>query len=537
MLDRMEEIAEEQSAEQSSVADRSSDFFDSENNDDQSLKGSRSSQEGNEFYVLESHAEGDEEESESVSTTPNESIQMVASEDEDDVVGNANQKSNTLNEPIHEYDPVHIMGYEDLPLDDDDDDRKPAAPPQPRRLGSFLDAPRPDNNVDVKSSTLSKESERTSHSAPARTEGSAEVMATTTAASEDGTTTNGPPRRVTVHAHPDHGNPLPDHRRRFPTIYGSSRRSTEGFAVAHTGGEDDPSGRPHHPFWRTLRRRPHREPARAATSSVYHRSSSSSNVGMDAVERLRTSPHGSSTDFPHGAAVVAAATLPASVNSSSSNNNNRGVQFAQGDHVLVMLSLLDMADQFGDKESYTIDPVNAWGYPRGQGQTEVQKHGPYLFVLCAVTQVHFDEDERYYTVRRIDTGTEQRADMTYMEPIRDEEAIEAARQAAQRTERTMADQLLSALAPTRCGTRILRRCGEWQTIVVRRVVPWYAQMRNCAKTQIRRWMYGEHGCALHLRFSGINFLVLCSLFFLFLEVMLLAFFPNNWDRAFAIIGL
>ena len=54
--------------------------------------------------------------------------------------------------------------------------------------------------------------------------------------------------------------------------------------------------------------------------------------------------------------------------------------------------------------------------PAGRGlappppRNEAEKTGRYTYVLATVKHVHFDEDDRYYTVVRADTGTEQRTD-------------------------------------------------------------------------------------------------------------------------------
>lgn len=86
------------------------------------------------------------------------------------------------------------------------------------------------------------------------------------------------------------------------------------------------------------------------------------------------------------------------------------VQFNTDDPVLCMLTLLNVTNPGDDNESFTVSPVNIHGYPPGEGKTEAERQGPYVFVLATVKKVHFDEDERYYTVVRADNGTEQRAD-------------------------------------------------------------------------------------------------------------------------------
>lgn len=86
------------------------------------------------------------------------------------------------------------------------------------------------------------------------------------------------------------------------------------------------------------------------------------------------------------------------------------VQFNTDDVVLCMLTLLNVTNPGDDTDSFTVCPVNIHGYPPGEGKTEAERQGPYVFVTATVKKVHFDEDERYYTVVRADNGTEQRAD-------------------------------------------------------------------------------------------------------------------------------
>jgi hypothetical protein len=213
------------------------------------------------------------------------------------------------------------------------------------------------------------------------------------------------------------------------------------------------------------------------------------------------------------------------------------VQFGQGDYVLVTLTILEMADLYGDRDLYTIDPVNALGYPKGEGKMESQKQGPYLYVLCKVTQVHFDEDERYYTVRRCDTGSEQRDDPGFMERIRDEHAIEAAFRAAKRSKRTMHD----LIGPVRVKKTWLQQMTSngracWKSML-QRVVPFYVSSRNAAKAEVKAILQGDGAYGLSCHFSGVNFLVLCSFIFLFLDVFALAFLPSRSDKATTTTGL
>jgi hypothetical protein len=103
------------------------------------------------------------------------------------------------------------------------------------------------------------------------------------------------------------------------------------------------------------------------------------------------------------AAVVAAGSAPAS-------GKRSHFQFAVDEKVLVFLNILNITNTVDSEESFTVIPVNKYGYPRGEGKSHEEQQGPFVYVLATVQKVHFDEDLRYYTVARADTGAMQRAD-------------------------------------------------------------------------------------------------------------------------------
>jgi hypothetical protein len=268
-------------------------------------------------------------------------------------------------------------------------------------------------------------------------------------------------------------------------------------------------------------------------ASMYNNSLGDSNGNtssamVDAVERLNTYQ---SSDFEYVSAAAAV------VSATASGKRNYVQQFGQGDHVLVILAILGLADAFGNKESYTIDPVNKLGFPRNQGKTEAQNQGPFLYVLCIVKQVHFDEDERYYTVLRCDTNTEQRADPGYMEPIRDEDAIEMAYKASQRSRMNMADENVQNAPNIDFCEQLMISLMQFCANAKRRLIPTYVRTRNGTKQLVQRLLHGESGYALHFRFSGINFLVCCSLLFLFHDVFTLGYLPASADVVMDTIGM
>jgi hypothetical protein len=107
---------------------------------------------------------------------------------------------------------------------------------------------------------------------------------------------------------------------------------------------------------------------------------------------------------------VAAAAAVVAAGSVGGQSKKSYVQFAVNETVLVFLTLLNVTNMEDPKDTFTIAPVNKFGFPAGEGGTEAERASPHSFVLATVTHVHFDEDDRYYTILRADTGTEQRAD-------------------------------------------------------------------------------------------------------------------------------
>ena len=73
--------------------------------------------------------------------------------------------------------------------------------------------------------------------------------------------------------------------------------------------------------------------------------------------------------------------------------------YVVGDNVLV-----------SNHQSKWASLVNRFGYPPGEGGTEEEKRGPYMYVLAKVKRVHFEEYSVYYTVTREDTGADMRGE-------------------------------------------------------------------------------------------------------------------------------
>eukprot|EP00429_Kryptoperidinium_foliaceum_P039921 CAMPEP_0176166240 /NCGR_PEP_ID=MMETSP0120_2-20121206/85020_1 /TAXON_ID=160619 /ORGANISM="Kryptoperidinium foliaceum, Strain CCMP 1326" /LENGTH=1393 /DNA_ID=CAMNT_0017503773 /DNA_START=61 /DNA_END=4240 /DNA_ORIENTATION=- len=218
------------------------------------------------------------------------------------------------------------------------------------------------------------------------------------------------------------------------------------------------------------------------------------------------------------------------------NPPSRHIKFAVEDTVLVLLTLLNVTNVEDPRDTFTVAPVNKYGFPQGEGRSDAEKSGPYTFVLATVKHVHFDEDDRYYTVVRADTGTEQRADSGWIEPLNDPAGIEAASQAAKLTVRSAQDKPVEAAEESGYLQDVwecLLDSASWpRDFVKSTLMPWYMMQKNKAS----QMLYGDAPFACRIHVTGINFLVFCSTLFLFLEVINLAFLPATYDREFAIVG-
>ena len=146
------------------------------------------------------------------------------------------------------------------------------------------------------------------------------------------------------------------------------------------------------------------------TVSVVARGSGA-NAVFDSVDSAVSSlgPTGVSSNVANEWETVAAAAAVVAAGTTSTASRSH-IQFAVGEKVLVFLNILNHTNSVDAQDLFTITPVNKYGFPPGEGKRSGEQQGPYVYVLCTVRKVHFDEDLRYYTVSREDTGAEQRAD-------------------------------------------------------------------------------------------------------------------------------
>jgi hypothetical protein len=316
-----------------------------------------------------------------------------------------------------------------------------------------------------------------------------------------------------------------------------SGRSTRPGAASSTGTGDDDSSLSTSSGFRPFGRRSTR--ARGGTSVRSNERSSggsSSSYGLAAAANI-LGKQDANSDWEN---VAAAATVVAAATAGASGKRSH-VQFGAKDHVLVILNLLNMTNHEDDRDTFTIDPVNAMGFPMGGGNTEAERQGPFTFVVATVVNVHFDEDERYYTVKRFDTETEQRADSSWMEPMKDMAGIEAAMHAARRTTRSAAedvDHVVRHDGLFQQVVMVVSGCVSWPAHFARTTLrPFYRDFRLGAKEFATSTMHGDKGFAYRVSCTSINVLVLCSFTYLFLEPISLAFLPQDYDYGVAITEL
>jgi len=177
--------------------------------------------------------------------------------------------------------------------------------------------------------------------------------------------------------------------------------------------------------------------------------------------------------------------------------------------------------------------VNRYGYPEHAGATNEERRGPYIYLLAQVTSVHFGEDAQYYTVRREDTLNEQRADAQYMEPITNLIAIDAARQSAtKRPDHEGFD--LNPHASTKFIWFKPIQDGCSNCVISGKV--WLRKIRHKVQVQVDSCLNGNRPYAISIRFTGINFLVICSIWYLFIDQLRLAFMPHTADFGCAVVS-
>jgi hypothetical protein len=216
---------------------------------------------------------------------------------------------------------------------------------------------------------------------------------------------------------------------------------------------------------------------------------------------------------------------------------SKRIQFAVDDTALVFLNLLNHTNSVDPPEAFTVAPVNKFGFQPGEGKSQAEQEGPFVYVLATVRRVHFNEDVPYYTVIRADTLTEQRSDAAWMEPLTDLHGIEAATRAARQTGRSDDAHEPSKRDAGGFTARLLNFFCWPVKFVQWTLVPMYHNARAVAKEQVKHVLFSDAPFYCQIRVTGVNLLVLCSFIYLFIQVFALAFLPASFDYGVAVLGM
>lgn len=173
--------------------------------------------------------------------------------------------------------------------------------------------------------------------------------------------------------------------------------------------------------------------------------------------------------------------------------------------------------------------VNKCGFPEGRGESEREQQGPFVYVLATVIKVHFEEDAQYYTVIRADTNEEQRADSDMMVHISLPRCEEAAYRAA-----TMKSSRDFGSTHARVEKSLVFQF-VYDMYLVRRFSEFWRRVRDMIKMQAFLFLNGYSPYSFSLRITVVNVLVLCSIWFVFYDMVKFAFLPKDYDRVLEVV--
>jgi hypothetical protein len=128
----------------------------------------------------------------------------------------------------------------------------------------------------------------------------------------------------------------------------------------------------------------------------------------------------------------------------------------------------------------------------------------------------------------------------WMEPLNNRMAIEAAALAATKTLRSTQDKPIEEEDELGYFLEFVDGLVDFLSwpadFAHSTLIPWYRKQRENVKYHMTSVLYGDAPFSCRIRITGINILVFCSLVFLFLEVINLAFLPANVDHEVAVAG-
>ena len=229
-----------------------------------------------------------------------------------------------------------------------------------------------------------------------------------------------------------------------------------------------------------------------------------------------------------------------------SNNTNGGIKrtvrnritafrrYGVGDYVLISNHNLPIEN--------SITLVNRYGFPEygiSGATTSEERRGPYIYLIAQVTSVHFGEDAQYYTVKRGDNHENQRADAQYMEPITNLIGIDAAKKTAARHKENDENgkSRRDGIRGSEYGKfKWLRPCIATVENCTRSCSKGFKNFARKTKIRLDACLNGNKPYGISCRFTGVNFFVLCSIWYLYIDQLRLAFMPHSVDYGCAIVS-
>ncbi len=330
----------------------------------------------------------------------------------------------------------------------------------------------------------------------------------------------------------------------------ASQKGKPGVAKWNFSSEDSPGGRGQSKFFALLR---------SSITSVGKRGSDLSSAmsgSDDRSEDLRPSSNRS---------ILAAMSHESTVQKRSSlaRENNTTVMYKSrmaaaqlfrgysiGDYALVMTqtplsssrrpSLSIRNADLKKKIAAEKHLVNRHGYPEGKGKSQSERSGPFSYSLCTITKAHYEENEVYWTVAREDNDEEIRGDARHMQPITSQEALQAAQLAALMSRAIVEEdeELGDIVEPTRkmtavsCITTCLCITCCLPLFCVNQCLGFVREL-DCFKTLLRHikmFLDGREPYRLVFRITPIKVIAMCSIWYLFIDQIQLAFLPPSVDE-------
>jgi hypothetical protein len=226
-------------------------------------------------------------------------------------------------------------------------------------------------------------------------------------------------------------------------------------------------------------------------------------------------------------------------------------RYAVGEYVLISNHNITVGASTLILNASSKNLVNRYGFPEwdvGMYKTSEQRRGPYLYVLAKVVSVHFGEDAQYYTVRREDTLDYQRADAQYMEPMLHQIGIDAAKIAAKKKWFSLEDEEyfggMESYGGHARGTggksddpwNRLRPCLDSINNFAGRCHKRLGEVNRKLKQQTDACLNGKRPYGISCRFTGVNLLVVCGIWYLVIDQVRLAYLPSSMDYSCAVVS-